>query len=336
MFKLGSWYFGEPLWLLGLIIIPFLSYFLLRKDANKKGIWKVTHFQSEKLASYSKRISLFRRILSIIPIIGVSALFFSLARPYSNKWEVQLGLNAQNGIDIILAMDISKSMTDKDFNPTRMDVAKKVAKDFVQGRKNDRIGLVVYAGQAFTMCPATTDYPMLIRKIDEANTDMRIARGTAIGVGLGTAVTRLRDEAISSKVIILLTDGSNNAGDISPIEAAHLAKMKGIRVYTIGMGQKPSKIINPYGVSKEVDENSIDEATLQQMASITNGKYFHAMNENALRNIYKEIDVLEKRKIDHQNNKKSSKATPLPFLWVALICLGSYWLLNTLLFHTND
>jgi Ca-activated chloride channel family protein len=233
----------------------------------------------------------------------------------------------RKGIDNMLAMDVSLSMMAMDFEPNRLEAAKKVAKEFVESRVGDRIGLVVYAGEAYTACPGTVDHEALAAQIDSIGNEP-IDGGTAIGTGLGTAVARLRDEKLPSKVVILLTDGSNNAGEIDPVSAAELAKEKNVRVYTIGVGtngEAPTPVITPFGVRFEMAPVEIDERTLTQIAQITDGKYFRATDETSLRSIYEEIDRMEKRKQFKGQFAPEEPATPRPFLLTALILLLISW-----------
>jgi Ca-activated chloride channel family protein len=250
-----------------------------------------------------------------------------MAKPFHWSGFEDIDENYKNGIDIILAMDVSMSMLAMDFEPNRLEASKRVAKEFVDGRRGDRIGLVVYAGEAYTACPATLDYTILKKQIDQVNGE-NIEPGTAIGTGLGTAVTRLRSDSIASKVIILLTDGSNNFGELDPLTAAELARAKNIRVYTIGVGsngQAPTPVITPFGVRYENMEVEIDEMTLMKIAEITKGKFFRATDEKSLSEIYKEIDVLEKRKMLDQQYKTEPPANPTAFInWAVLLAFLSW------------
>ncbi len=239
-----------------------------------------------------------RHLLFIIRTIVISLLIIILARPQStNNWENV----TTEGIDIILALDISGSMLAEDFKPNRLEASKDVAIKFINGRENDKIGLVVYAGESFTQCPLTTDHAILVNLFKDIKNGM-IEDGTAIGRGLATAVTRLKESKAKSRVIILLTDGVNTAGDISPMTAAEIASTFGVRVYTVGvgsMGTAPYPTTDFFGrkVYQQM-EVEIDEATLKDIARMTDGKYFRATSNNKLTEIYKEIDKLEKSKIE--------------------------------------
>ncbi|MFB6258993.1 MAG: VWA domain-containing protein [Flavobacteriales bacterium] len=227
-------------------------------------------------------------------MLGIALLITALARPTTSKsWK---NMNTE-GIDIILSMDVSASMLARDFDPNRLEAAKKVASEFISERPQDRIGLVIYEGESFTQCPLTTDHRVVQNLLGETGTGM-LKGGTAIGMGLATAVNRLKESSAKSKVIILLTDGVNNRGAIAPVTAARLARDKGIRVYTIGVGSK-GKALAPVRGRKKYRRVKvrIDEKTLKKVAKITNGAYFRATNNEKLKKIYQRIDKLEKSKI---------------------------------------
>jgi Ca-activated chloride channel family protein len=330
--------FLQPFWLILLILIPITIFLNLRKEKSSRGDMKFSGNSKTQNRVELKWISKLRLALLIVQSFGIFMIIIALAKPF--KWEV---LNSaeneyKNGIDIILSMDVSGSMMATDFLPNRLTVAKEVAKQFVDDRKGDRIGLVVYSQEAYTPCPTTLDHEMLKKQIDEANPS-QLGKLTAIGIGLGTAVSRLRDDKLKSKVIILLTDGSNNSGDIDPITAANLAKSKKIRVYTIGVGSNGSAMIpgNPQmGKLSGMYNVEIDEETLKSIAEITGGKYFRATDEDRLKNIYKEIDQLEKRQLISNKYKKSPPATPASFLNVGLLLLLISFLADRFLFKSNE
>ncbi len=335
MTYLDAWYFNNPKWFFSLLLVPILAYLIFRVESSKNGFWKVTHLSDPVLIAQSTQIKRLRMALYTLAFIGISSLLISLTQPYNINYDKQNGLNKNEGIDIILTIDISKSMLENDFIPNRIEVAKKVASSFVQGRKYDRIGLVVYAGEAFTLCPPTTDYRIILNKIKNISPEINLADGTAIGIGLGTAVARLRTKSKASQVIILLTDGSNNSGEIAPIEAATLAKEKGIRVYTIGMGDN-TQIINNYNQDTQKTDIHLDEATLKQISRETGGQYFHASNEEVLTEIYDKINDLEKKELEIKNPLLKQKATPEIFIWAGLICISIFWFLNITLFNTYE
>jgi Ca-activated chloride channel family protein len=229
------------------------------------------------------------------------------------------------GIDIVISMDISGSMLAQDLKPDRLEASKNVAMDFISGRPNDRIGLVIFSGESFTQCPLTTDHQVLQNLFANVKSGM-VEDGTAIGMGLATAVNRLKDSDAVSKVIILLTDGVNNQGSVAPLTAAKIAQKFGIRVYTIGVGTQgfaPYPFKTPFGTTVYQDvEVQIDEETLQNIASVTNGQYFRATSNKALESIYKEIDELERSKIEvKEYHKKKEEFFPLAILALALLII---------------
>jgi Ca-activated chloride channel family protein len=318
----GLWYafrskysFAHPeaFWLL--LLVPLLiayDFFAVEK--------RFARVQLSAFSQFDRGSGLASEIMVSLPMLlrtsSIALLVLAIARPQSElSWQNV----TTEGIDIVIAMDISASMLAKDFNPNRLESAKRVAVDFIKDRPNDRIGLVVYAGESFTQCPLTTDHKVLTNLFKEVNAGM-VEGGTAIGMGLANAVNRLRESEAKSKVVILLTDGDNNAGSISPITAAEIAKSFGVRVYTIGVGSR-GKALSPTGRYRDgrykydyVDVR-IDEESLQEIAGLTDGKYFRATNAEALENIYKEIDLLEKTKV--KVTEHSQKAEE--FFWFAAI-----------------
>jgi Ca-activated chloride channel family protein len=289
------------------------------------GIYHVSTFQRRhakvQLSTFKQfetRAALLTDLQVQLPFLLRSAalamLVMAIARPQSlMSWQNV----STEGIDIVISMDISASMLAKDFKPDRLESSKEVATRFIRGRPNDRIGLVVYEGEAFTQCPLTTDHNVLISLLKDINTGM-IKDGTAIGMGLATAVNRLRDSEAISKVIILTSDGENNSGSISPMTAAEIAKKFGIRVYTIGIGAR-GKALSPTGIYADgsyryemVDVN-IDEALLEEVAILTGGSYFRATDGSALQDIFQEIDQLEKTRINVTEHSRRSEK----FFWFA-------------------
>ncbi len=330
--------FFAPNWLWLMCLVPVVLVIIYILEKNRKGDVKFSRGSDDQKSIGSRWISRVRELTLLMYGIVAALLIFAMAKPFHWAQYDDFDKNYKNGIDIILTMDVSLSMLARDFEPNRLEAAKKVAKEFVDGRTGDRIGLVVYAGEAYTACPATLDYVALKKQIDEINSD-RIEGGTAIGTGLGTAVTRLRNDSIASKVIILLTDGSNNAGEISPETAAELARAKNIRVYTIGMGSNGDAampVIGPFGVQYSTMPVEIDEMTLMRIADITNGKYFRATDEKSLKSIYEEIEKLEKRKMEDQHFKSEPPSNPQAFLNWAFVLLMITWFGNYILFRYND
>ena len=273
---------------------------------------------------------MFRHSGIVLRSLALAALIIALARPQSSlSWQN----STTEGIDIVIASDISGSMLAEDFEPNRMEAGKNIAIDFIKNRPNDRIGLVIFSGESFTQCPLTIDHEVLINLFKDIKNGM-IDDGTAIGMGLATAVNRLKESDAKSKVVILLTDGSNNTGSIPPITAAEIAKQFNIRVYTVGLGTKgmaPYPVQTPMGIQYQRVPVDVDEVTLGKIADITGGKYFRATNNSTLKNIYEQIDKLEKAKIDvTQYHKKTEMFLPLVAIALLLLSL-EFVLKNTVL-----
>jgi len=297
--------FARPeLFYLLLGLIPMIVWYVLRQKKSKASI-QISTIESLKKAPLTWKHSL--RHAAFVLQIGVLALLIvCLARPQSSdSWQNQ----TVEGIDIMIALDMSSSMLARDFQPNRLGAAKSVAIEFVSGRMYDRIGLVVFSAESFTQCPLTTDRAVLINLFQNLQPGL-LEDGTAIGLGLANAVSRLKDSKAKSKVVILLTDGENNRGEIAPITAAEIAKTFGIRVYTIGVGTigtAPYPIQTPFGVQIRDVEVKIDEKTLQEIATITDGRYFRATDNKTLIAIYKEIDRLERTKIENKEFSKKNE-----------------------------
>jgi Ca-activated chloride channel family protein len=254
-----------------------------------------------------------RHGIFVLRILALTLIIIALARPQLTN---RLRNVTSEGIDIMLTLDISGSMLSRDFKPNRIEAAKDVAIEFISGRPNDRIGLVVFSAESFTQCPLTTDHAVLINMFKNIKSGM-IEDGTAIGLGLANAVSRLKDSKGKSKVIILLTDGVNNRGSIAPIMASEIAKTFGIRVYTIGigtMGMAPYPVPTPFGIQYQNIPVEIDEGILKDIAKMTGGMYFRATDNKTLRDIYQEIDKLEKSKIEISEYSKYEEE----YLWFAL------------------
>ena len=327
--------FFAPHWLWLLFLVPFLLWFLWRSEVRKPGEWKYTGTVTTQKKYGSRFIHVIRKVLIVNAGVVLALLIVAMSKPYNWNDHIDNNHDYKNGIDIILTIDISGSMLEMDFQPNRIEAAKKVAKEFVDGRKGDRIGLVAYAGEAYTACPATTDYYVLKKQIEALDCYANIAGGTAIGVGLGTAVTRLRNDSIPSKVIILLTDGSNNMGETSPDEAADLAKAKNVRVYTIGVGAEAGGVMTintPFGVIQQPVESDLDENTLQRIAVKTDGKYFRATSNSKLKEIYEEINKLETTEIEEQKFYNFDEKFR-PFVWIAGLLLLVEILLRQTIFR---
>jgi len=329
--------FYSPGWLWLLLIVPvvFTADYLLKR--NSSGHLQFSRGESEQSEMGTSWVRYFRWGIVVSQAFAMACLIVAMAKPYNPSFDPPR-IDYKNGIDIILSIDISGSMLAQDFLPNRLEAAKNVAQIFVDSRKGDRVGLVAYEGEAYTVCPATLDYPMLKREIAKLEPG-NLEPGTAIGNGLGVAVTRLRSDSLKSKVIILLTDGSNNAGSIEPMDAARLAKNKNCRVYTIGVGSTglaPTPVMTPSGVSYENLPVEIDEATLKAIADETGGKYFRAKDEQSLNTIYADIDKLEKRKMEDTHFGAEPPVTIFPFLFWGLFFLQGSWLLKTIKFKLDD
>jgi Ca-activated chloride channel homolog len=326
----GAYTFKNPdlLYLL-LLLIPMAVWYIFQFGKSTASI------QIPGNAPFRKAPRTLRHYLRHVPflleIAAIILFIIALARPQSStKWENV----TTEGIDIVVALDISTSMLAMDFQPNRVEAAKKVAMEFISGREHDRMGLVVFAGEAFTQCPLTTDRAVLLNLFRDIKTGL-IEDGTAIGNGLATAVARLKDSDAISRVIILLTDGENNRGEVAPLTAAEIAKTYGIRVYTIGVGTEgmaPYPVQTAFGVQIQQMEVKIDEGMLKQIAQITDGKYFRATNNLKLAEIYKEIDRLEKSKIDVKEYSQRTEEF-LPFALFGLILLVAGLFLKLTLFR---
>jgi Ca-activated chloride channel family protein len=324
--------FANPgfLYLFIAIALMIAWYFLLGKKAT--ATISVSGFEGFTDKTSGLKVHL-RHILFAFRMIALSLLIIALARPQStNRWEKV----TTEGIDIVMAMDISGSMRAMDFKPNRLEAAKIMGAEFVNSRPDDRFGLVVFAGESFTQCPLTTDMAVVSNFMNELDFGM-VEDGTAIGMGLATAVNRLKDSKTESKVVILLTDGVNNQGEIGPLTAAELASTYGIRVYTIGIGTKgmaPYPVQDIFGrtvVQKMAVE--IDEDVLKKIAVLTSGKYFRATDNNKLREIYGEIDAMEKTQLDVKQFSKR-KEEYFPLLLLSIIFLGLEVILRYTIFRT--
>lgn len=325
---------NKEYFLLLLLLVPYLVWYLLYRKRSEPTM-RMSDTFAYRYAPKSWRVRLmwlptFLRIVTFVLVV------FVLARPQTrNEW----GSRTVEGIDIMLAMDVSTSMLAEDLKPNRIEAAKSVATEFISGRSDDNIGLTIFAGEAFTQCPMTTDHKSLINLLQNVRTDIAarglIEDGTAIGMGLANAVARLKDSKTKSKVVILLTDGSNNMGDISPLTAASIAKSFGIRVYTIAIG---SKTMAPYpvpvgGTVQYVNMRAdVDVETLSEIASTAGGHFYRATNTAELKKIYGDIDKLEKTKMDVKKFSKRYDAYQ-PFAFAAFISMLLEVLLRLVVFR---
>lgn len=329
--------FYSPGWLWALILVPVVFWLYNYLTSNRSGHLRFSRTEEEQRELGTSWVRYFRWGMLTLQAFAVSCMIVAMAKPYHSGYDPPK-IDYKNGIDIILSIDASGSMLAQDFQPNRLEAAKAVAQRFVDSRKGDRVGLVVYEGEAYTACPATLDYTMLKEQIGLIQPGM-LEPGTAIGNGLGVAVTRLRSDSLKSKVIILLTDGSSNAGTIEPLDAARLAKAKNCKVYTIGVGSQgmaPTPVMTPFGISYENLPVEIDESTLRAIADETGGKYFRATDESSLVEIYKEIDKLEKRKMEDMHFGAEPPVSIFPFVLWAMFALLAAWVLNNLKFKLDD
>lgn len=297
--------FADPQFFWLLLIVPLLLVWQWRIGSKKKVNLQLS--TNEGFSNYKKT---FRQHFGWLPfvlrLLAVVLMVVALARPQSSSQAQEV---TTEGISIVLAMDISGSMLAEDLKPNRIEAAKNVALDFIDERPNDLIGLVIFSGESFTQCPITSDHAVVKNLMKDVSSGM-LVDGTAIGLGLATSISRLKDAKTKSKVVILMTDGVNNAGSIAPLTAGEIAKSYGIRVYTIGLGtigMAPYPFKTPFGIQYQNMEVQIDEAVMKQISDATDGKYFRATGNKKLKEIYKEIDKLEKTKIEVTEFRRHSE-----------------------------
>jgi len=316
-----------------LLLIPMFIGWYAWKNKNLSDSVKISSFRQVRNIPVSIKARL-RHLPYIFRWLSICFLIVALARPQSKKSFQDI---KTEGIDIVLALDISASMLAQDLKPNRLDASKQLAIDFISGRPNDRIGLVIFSGESFTQCPLTTDHTVLINLFSSVKSGM-VQDGTAIGMGLATAISRLESSKAKSKVVILLTDGVNNAGTIAPMTAAEIAQPYGIRVYTIGVGTK-GKAYSPVGIypdgryAFDYVDVKIDEEVLTEIAESTSGKYFRATNNEKLKEIYSEIDTMEKSIIEEKQYTKKAELF-FPFALAGLILLLFEFLLRNTIFRS--
>jgi len=288
--------YANPKLLYLLLLIPALvGWYIYRLHKSRAAVIIST---AKHLGNTHKSVKAYLRHLPFaLRMFALALAIIALARPQSTN--IQRNVTTE-GIDIVLSLDVSGSMLARDFKPDRLEAAKSLGINFISGRANDRIGLVIFAGESFTLCPLTTDRATLINQFKAVDIGV-LEDGTAIGSGLATAISRLKDSDAKSKVIILLTDGINNRGEIAPMTAAEMAKTFGIKVYTIGVGTygtAPYPVQTPFGTRYQDMQVEIDEDLLKGIAQMTGGEYFRATNNKALEQVYQKIDQLEKSKIE--------------------------------------
>lgn len=319
--------YPELLWLL--ILLPLIATWYILQARKTSATMTISSLKPFEGGRRGLRVYL-RHSLPILRALSVGFLIIALARPQNtNSWQK----DSIEGIDIMLAMDVSGSMQAMEFKPNRLEAAKDVAISFINNRPNDNIGMVTFAGESFTQCPLTTDHTVLLNMVQDLQMGV-LDDGTAIGMGLATAVNRLKDSKAKSRVVILLTDGSNNMGDITPRMAADIARTFGIRVYTVGVGTRgeaPFPIQTEFGVRIQNVPVDIDEPTLDGIAEVSGGKYFRAVDNETLNEIYKEIDKLEKTRLMTKSFKAYEEKYFVYALIAFLLLLTEFLLRNTLL-----
>lgn len=305
--------FANPEFLYGLVLIPLLVFWYLRRHRTL-----TSEIRYSTLLPFNKVQPTLKERLRNAPFVLRMVVVVSLVVAFARPQTTSQGENIYTeGIDIALLLDISGSMLAEDFRPNRIEAAKEVAQSFVNGRANDRIGLVIFAGQSFTQCPMTLDYRVLKNLLRQVKPGV-VEDGTAIGMAIAQGVNRLKESKAKSKVMILLTDGVNNRGEIDPLTATQIAQTFGIRIYTVGVGtigEAPYPVQTPFGIRYQNVPVDVDEKTLQKIAEMTDGQYFRATNNRALKEIYEQIDKLEKTRLEV---KAYRSYTQLFYDWVKI------------------
>ena len=326
-----TFYNPEFLWLL--ILLPLLVFGNIKINKKKSSQLKISSIKSLRVKSFKIKIY---PILDILRYLAISMLIIALSRP--QIVDVSTQIKTSKGIDIVIAVDVSSSMLAQDLSPNRLDALKEVAKEFINDRVSDRIGLVVYAGESYTKTPVTSDKSIIIKSLEEIKFDGVIEDGTAIGMGLATAVNRLKDSKAKSKVIILLTDGVNNSGFIDPNTAADLALSYEIKTYTIGLGSNGNALapiaINPNGTFRfGLTKVEIDEKLLESIAKKTGGLYFRATDNKRLKDIYQEINKMEKTEVEEFKYTNAQERYRV-FVLISFVLVFIEWLLKSTYFKS--
>jgi len=322
--------FAQPEYLFLLLIVPFFIWWHLRKRKIRSATLKYSNVGLFK-GTHVPKSNKIRQWLFYLRMAAIALTIVAFSRPQSGQTGEEI---TTEGIDIMLAVDVSSSMLAEDFKPqNRIEAAKSVAADFIQGRNNDRIGMVVFAGKSFTQCPLTLDYGILLNFMKDIKTGI-IEDGTAIGLAIANATNRLRNSEAKSKVVILLTDGRNNKGEIDPITAAKVANAVNVKVYTVGVGTRgkaPYPVDDPFfGKRYVMREADLDEDVLKDVSKTTGGQYFRATDRSSLEKIFENIDKLEKTKIEVKQYTRYSELFPV-YLWAAFLLL----LVETILTNTR-
>ena len=310
--------FANPAYFWLLLLVPIFIYFYFWRESRRHSDFRYPDLKFLKGTSRSLRVRL-RHLPFVLQVAAMILLIVTLARPQEHDREEK---KTTEGIDIILCLDTSTSMAAEDLKPNRIEAAKVVAKEFVSGRQTDRIALVPFAAQSFTQCPLTTDYPVLLSLLSDVQMGM-VEDGTAIGMAMATAINRLRESTAKSKIVILLTDGQNNRGELDPVTAAQAAAALGVKIYTIGVGTRglaPYPVQTILGVRYQQVPVDIDEDMLREIARVTHGKYYRATDEKTLREIYHQIDQLERSEVEVVEYRHVAELFS-PWLGGALVCL---------------
>lgn len=321
--------FANPEFLYLLLLLPVLLFVHWKIRTRRRTDVKISDLST--LSDYKPSL---RQRLGWLPILfrmlAISLIIIALARPRSSSQGTNV---TSEGIAIVLAMDVSSSMLAEDLRPNRIESAKRVASEFISGRPTDLIGLVIFSGESFTQCPLTSDHSVLLNLMDGIKSGV-LEDGTALGEGLATAIARIKDSPAKSKVIILLTDGVNNAGSVAPVTAGEIAKTFGIRVYTVGVGRNgtaPYPFRTPFGIQYQNVDVQIDEEILQNISAATDAKYFRATDNSKLKAIYKEIDKMEKTKVEVTEFRRYTEEYLLYLIWAVAFFIGEITLRLTLL-----
>ena len=310
-----------------LILVPLLWIWLGARRSNYASlhISTLSAFKGKWVGGRAVLIPIIR----ILQLAAIGFLIVSLSRPQKQDFMTNSHIM---GTDIVLALDISESMTNRDIRPSRFDAAKSTAIEFIQNRNQDNMGLVIFAGEALSIMPLTNDLMSLQNAVRSIKMG-QLANGTAIGDGLVSAINRVLNGKATSKSIILLTDGTNNTGDVEPSTASEIASLKGIKVYTIGIGRDGKSVyVDPYGLSSTTIDTPIDEESLKEIAKKTGGQYFRVTNANTLSNVFKEIDKLEKTRMDVENYQRTEEAF-MPWILAALVCYALALILRYTVFN---
>ena len=324
--------FAEKHWFWLMLVLPFMIIWYILRLKKQEGEFNYSAFTLFKGIKSSPKAKS-RHILFVIKLCAFALIITALARPQSrSSWKD----TKTEGIDIVISLDVSLSMLAKDFKPNRIEVAKEVLIDFIDARPNDRIGLVIFGGEVFTQCPLTNDHKVLKNMFPQIKAGM-LDQGTAIGLGLAGAVARIKESKAKSKVIIFISDGVSNVGEISPLTAGELAKTYGVRVYCIGVGSK-GKALQPVAIYAQGEyeydyvDVEIDEKVMTDISDMTGGKYFRATDKESLKNIYQEIDKMEKTIISEKSFSNKAEHF-LPFVLAAAILLLLEFLLRFTVFR---